>query len=189
MSLEYFRNDFINQVIVDQEYDSDHVYIYNLDGKSYTNTWQMDFSVDPVERFNIVATVRYTDAKMTLKGSSTPVERPMTSRFKAVLNMQYATNLSKWIFDFTAQLNGKMRLPNFMKDEYSPVYPMLFAQVTRKFKGIDVYVGGENLTNYRQKEAVLSAENPFSRDFNASVVWGPLMGRKFFAGVRITLWK
>lgn len=188
LSFDYFRNDFVSQIIVDQERDSKYVWLYNLDGKSYTNTYQVDFSVDPFERFNIVATFRYTDAKVTLAGQGL-VERPLTSRYKAVLNMQYSTNMSKWVFDFTAQLNGPMRLPNFMDMDYSPVYPMLFAQVTRKFKGIDIYLGGENLTNYRQKDAIISAEHPFSSQFNASAIWGPLMGIKVYAGMRLTLWK
>ena len=188
MSFDFFRNEFVSQIIVDQERDARYVWLYNLDGKSYTNTYQIDFSVDPVERFNIVATFRYTDAKVTLSGQGL-VERPLTSRYKAVLNMQYSTNMSKWIFDFTAQLNGPMKLPNFMDMEYSPVYPVLFAQVTRKFRSVDVYIGGENLTNYRQHDAIIAADRPFSTDFNASAIWGPLMGIKVYAGMRLTLWK
>lgn len=192
VSFDYFRNDFNHQVIVDQEYKEGKVCIYNLDGHSYTNTYQVDFNVNPVERFNVVATFRYNDAKVTLAGKGLR-ERPMSSRFKAVLNLQYATRLSKWIFDFTAQLNGAMRLPDFAAKEWgmetSPVYPTLYAQVTRKFKGVDVYVGGENLTNFTQKNAILGADRPFSSDFNASCVWGPLMGIKVYAGLRYTLWK
>ena len=188
LSFDYFRNDFQSQVIVDQECNASLVRLYNLDGQSFTNTYQVDFNVDPFERFNVVATFRYTDARVTLQGQGL-VERPMTSRFKGVLNMQYKMPMSKWIFDFTAQINGPMRLPYFMGQEYSPVYPMLYAQVTRKFKGIDVYVGGENLTGFRQEDAILCADNPFNVNFNASCVWGPLMGAKFYAGLRYTLWK
>lgn len=192
ISFDYFHNNFNKQVIVDQEADWSKVRFYNLDGRSFTNTYQVDFSVDPVERFNITATFRYTDAKVTLAGKGL-TERPMTSRYKGVLNLQYSTAMSRWIFDFTAQINGPMRLPDFAAEawgmEQSPVYPMLYAQVTRKFKGLVVYVGGENLTNYRQKEAIISADQPFSPTFNASCVWGPLMGIKVYAGLRYTLWK
>ncbi len=188
LSFDYFRNEFVHQVIVDQEIRPSAVCLYNLDGQSFTNTYQVDFNVDPFERFNIVATFRYTDAKVNLRGQGL-VERPMTSRYKGVLNMQYALPMNKWIFDFTAQVNGPMKLPYFMGREFSPVYPMLYAQVTRKFKGVDVYVGGENLTNFRQEDAILNAENPFSLGFNASCIWGPLMGTKVYAGLRYTLWK
>ena len=207
LSFDYFRNDFNKQVIVDTEFDPTTVLFYNLDGQSYTNTYQVDFSVDPIDRFNITATFRYTDAKVTLLNQGL-VERPMTSRYKGVLNLQYATAMNKWTFDFTAQLNGPMRLPRFAAEawgmETSPVYPMFYAQVTRKFRGIDVYAGVENIGGYRQHDAIIGADSPFefytrwaegrwagieNTVFDASSVWGPLMGRKFYLGLRYTLWK
>ncbi|MBR0322541.1 MAG: hypothetical protein IIX08_09155, partial [Bacteroidales bacterium] len=71
----------------------------------------------------------------------------------------------------------------------TPVYPMLFAQVTRRFKGVDVYVGAENLTNFTQPSPIISANNPSAPQFDASAIWGPLMGFKCHAGFRFTLWK
>ena len=116
----------------------------------------------------------------------------MTSLYKGVLNLQYATRMSIWTFDFTAQLNGPCKLPSFMATPdmtTSPAYPVFFAQVTRKFKGVDVYIGGENLTNYKQQNPILGWENPYSSEFNASQVWGPILGWKVYAGMRFTLWK
>ena len=192
LSFDYFRSDFTSQIIVDQEYDWSAVSIYSLDGPSYTNTWQADFSVEPFERFTILATFRYSDSKVWLKDRGL-VERPLVSRYKGVLNLQYATRMNIWTFDFTAQINGPARLPDFAvkpgESGMSPVYPVLFAQITRKFKGVDVYVGVENITNYRQKHPIIGAENPWSPDFNASVIWGPLTGVTAYAGVRFTLWK
>lgn len=192
LSFDYFHSNFISEVIADQEKEAGFTCLYNLDGLSYTDTYQVDFNVDPFTRFNVNATFRYNDAKVTLAGQGL-VERPLTSRFKAVLNLQYATRMNKWTFDFTAQLNGPVRLPRFAAEawgmEVSPVYPTLFAQITRKFKGIDIYAGAENITGFRQKDAIISPQNPFSPDFNAGCVWGPLMGAKFYAGLRYTLWK
>ena len=192
LSFDYFRSDFTSQIIVDQEYDWSAVSIYSLDGPSYTNTWQADFSVEPFERFTVLATFRYSDSKVWLKDRGL-VERPLVSRYKGVLNLQYATRMNIWTFDFTAQINGPARLPDFAvrpgESGMSPVYPVLFAQITRKFKGVDLYVGVENITNYRQKHPVISAEDPWSPDFNASVIWGPLTGVTAYAGVRFTLWK
>ena len=203
LSLDYFRTDFNNQIIVDQEYlwkaELPAVYFYNLDGRSFTNTYQADFTTTPFKGFTLLATFRYNDSKVTLRGQGL-VDRPLTSKYKGVLNLQYATNMNIWTFDFTAQINGPARIPAFAlefpqvaaaasKDGYSPVYPMFFAQITRRFKGVDVYVGGENLLNYRQPYPVLSAEDPFSPSFNATAVWGPLMGIKVYAGMRLTIWK
>ena len=208
LSFDYFRTQFAQQMVVDYEYGMNQIHFYALDGdRSFTDNYQVDFSVDPVERFNITATFRYTNAKIELAGKGL-VEKPMTSRFKGVLNLQYATNLNKWIFDFTASLNGSCRVYNFMeglkdadgnllyKDGRTPVYPLLYAQVTRRFKGWDVYIGAENLTNFRQKNVILGLVkdqngyvNAFQPSFDASCVWGPLMGIKAHIGFRFTLWK
>ena len=209
VSFDYFRTQFAQQMVVD--YSATQIDFYALDGRTaFTDNYQLDFSIDPVERFNITATFRYTNAKQEYKGSEAPVEKPMTSRFKGVLNLQYATNLNKWIFDFTASLNGSCKVYGFMnminedgsmttdpkagvermyKNGRTPVYPMLYAQVTRRFKGWDVYVGAENLTNYTQKNPIIGADNPQQAIFDASCIWGPLMGIKAHIGFRFTLWK
>ena len=209
VSFDYFRTQFAQQMVVD--YGQTQIDFYALDGRtSFTDNYQLDFSIDPIERFNITATFRYTNAKQEFKGSEAPVEKPMTSRFKGVLNLQYATNLNKWIFDFTASLNGSCKVYDFMnlinedgsltalpkegvermyKNGRTPVYPMLYAQVTRRFKGWDVYVGAENLTNYTQKNPIIGADNPNQSIFDASCIWGPLMGIKAHVGFRFTLWK
>ena len=208
LSFDYFRTQFAQQMIVDYEHLTNAIDFYALDGnRSYTDNYQLDFSVDPVERFNITVTCRYTNAMIELAGQGL-VEKPMTSRFKGVLNMQYATNLNKWIFDFTASLNGSCRVYNFMadlkdasgnliyKDGRTPVYPLLYGQVTRRFKGWDVYAGVENLTNFRQKDVILGYQRndaghviPEQPSFDASCIWGPLMGFKAHVGFRFTLWK
>lgn len=207
LSLDYFRTQFVQQMVVDYENKPNTIDFYALNGNtSYTDNYQLDFSVDPIERFNVTVTMRYTNAKIELAGQGL-VEKPMTSRFKAVLNLQYATNLSKWVFDFTASMNGSCRVYDFMtdlKDENgnllypegrTPVYPLLYAQVTRKLRGVDLYIGAENLTNFKQQNVILGTKgsdgyiNPRNASFDASAIWGPLMGFKAHIGLRFTLWK
>lgn len=187
LSFDFFRTQFAQQLIVDYEHTANVIEFYTSDGApSFTNTFQADFAVEPIERLTLNLTARYTDAKVSLAGQGL-VERPMTPRFKGVVNLQYRTNLSKWIFDFTAALNGNARAYSFMDMERTPVYPLLYAQVTRRFKGIDVYIGGENLTGFRQKTVILGV--PETAGFDASAVWGPLMGLRVNAGLRVTVWK
>lgn len=69
LSFDYFRTQFAQQMVVDYERDPAKIDFYALDGKrSFTDNFQLDFSVDPVERFNITATFRYTNAKIELAG-------------------------------------------------------------------------------------------------------------------------
>ena len=195
ISVEYFNTRFARQVYADTEYAPGTTCICLA--QSSTHTVQADLALDFNEHFNALLTFRYTDPTVRIPQgdgiADREVVRPMTSLYKGVLNLQYKTNLSKWIFDFTAQLNGPMRLPDFAAKawemEYSPVYPMLYGQITRKFRALDVYAGVENITGFRQHDAIIGADAPFGKGFDASAVWGPLMGRKFYLGLRYTLWK
>lgn len=189
LGFDFFRTQFASQLLADQESDLARVLIYNLDGQSFSNTFQIDFSTTPAERFTVMATFRYTDAQTAYRAGRLR-ERPLNDRFKAVVNLQYATRMNIWTFDFTAQWNGQTRLPDFAVADgrrYSPVYPLLFAQITRKFRSLDLYVGCENIFNYTQPDPILRASDPYDAGFNSSVVWGPLMERRIYAGLRFTL--
>ena len=195
LSVDYFRTQFYNAVVVDQEWVPQYIDIYDSRGKSYTDTYQIDLSWTPVERLDIFATFRYTDSEMTIDrpdGGTARVERPLVSRYKTLLNIQYATKFRRWVFDATAQLNGPSRIPTqngiLDDDSYSPRYPMFYVQVSRKVGKFDIYAGCENIADYRQKDPILHASNPYSAEFNSMNVWGPLMGRKFYIGMRWNLY-
>jgi outer membrane receptor for ferrienterochelin and colicins len=191
-SVDFYRTDFQNQVVVDMDRDPGAVYFYNLDGKSYANAFQAQVSLEPVERFDITLAYRFNDVKSTLNGQLKEV--PLTTRYKGLLTLSYATPFRKWAFDFTGQLNGQSRLPDtrmnppeYQLEEYSPQYVVLHAQVSKRFKWFEIYVGGENLTDFRQEDPILAPDDPFGPNFDASMVWGPLLGRRFYAGIRYTL--
>ena len=194
ISIDYFYTRIFNTVVVDQEMNSYAIEIYNSFGNSRTHTAQIDLTWTPIKRFDIFATFRYTDSRYTIRhnGVATIVERPLVSRYKALINLQYATNLRKWTFDFTAQLNGPARIPtqtgNLEDSKLSPIYPMLFAQVSRRIKKWEIYVGCENILNYKQPYPIMAADDPYSTSFNSSLVWGPLMGAKAYVGVRFNLY-
>ena len=195
LSFDYFRTQFFHAVVVDQEYDPETIRVYGSSGPSWTDTYQIDFSWSPVERLDLFATFRHTDSEMTIRrsdGRPVQVERPLVSRYKTLLNIQYATKFRRWVFDATAQLNGPARIPTQTGDladsRHSPRYPMFYAQVSRKVGRFDIYVGCENIADYRQEDPILNWENPYDYRFNSMNVWGPLMGRKFYAGLRFNLY-
>ncbi len=208
ISFDYFRTRFSRQLMVDYEVSGADVdggrdiWFFDSDGRrSYSDNWQVDFNVEPFDRFTVALTGRYTDASQENYGGEL-VEKPMLGRFKGVLNLQYKTNLSRWIFDFTASVNGSARVYDFMKDlrdddgsllypdGRTPVYPLLYAQITRRFRGFDVYAGVENITDFTQKRVLVGdLGTPWTPGFDASCVWGPIMGRRINLGVRLTLWR
>ena len=213
ISFDYFRTQFARQLMVDYEVPGTDVnggrdiWFFDSDGRrSYSDNWQVDFNVEPFDRFTVALTGRYTNARQENYGGEL-VEKPMLSCFKGVLNLQYKTNLSRWIFDFTASVNGSARVYDFMKDlkddggellypdGRTPVYPLLYAQITRRFRGFDIYAGVENITNFTQMHVLVGDRNaagewtPWTPGFDASCVWGPIMGRRINLGVRLTLWR
>jgi outer membrane receptor for ferrienterochelin and colicins len=191
-SLDLYRTDFQDRVVVDMDRDVAGVYFYNLDGRSYANSIQAQVSMEPIERFDITLAYRFSDVKSTING--TLKEVPLTSRYKGLLTLSYATPFRKWAFDFTGQLNGQTRLPDtqmnpveFRKGDYSPQYVVLHAQISKRFKLFEIYAGGENLTNFTQDDPIVAENDPFGQYFDASMVWGPLLGRRYYAGIRYTL--
>lgn len=197
ISVDYFYTRLFNTVIVDQERDTENIYIYDMGGMSRTHTAQIDITWTPIQRFDIFATFRYTDSRYTINHNGVPmlVERPLVGRYKALINLQYATNMRKWVFDVTAQLNGPARIPTQtgdMADSHlsngGKPYPMLFAQVSRRIKRWEIYLGCENIIGFKQKEPIIMADDPYSTAFNSSLVWGPLTGQKVYVGVRFNLY-
>ena len=202
ISFDYFRTQFFNTVIFDQETADNSILIYNNNERSFTDNYQVDFNWTPFRGFDLFMTFRYTNAKMTVErdGEKYLVERPLTSRYKGLINVQYAVR--RWTFDVTAQLNGPMRLPEFDGDilkavenpSLSPIYPMFFAQVSYKISNLTLYLGCENIANYMQgtnghgQKPILGADAPYAPGFNSSAVWGPLMGRKYYIGLRLNIY-
>ena len=194
VSLDFFRTQFSHSVYADQENALGIINIYSSDLPAWANNYQLDVQWNPAEGLDIFTTFRYTDSRITLErnGKNILVDRPLVGKFKGLVNVQYATKFRRWVFDFTAQLNGPMRLPALDGDiamaEYSPIYPMFYGQVSHRVGQWDIYVGCENILNYMQQDPIIGANAPFGPDFNSSVVWGPLMGRKFYIGARFNLY-
>jgi hypothetical protein len=195
LSLEYFHTYFNNQIIVDLDRSRYNVYFYNSTSNNRADVWQADASFTPFRRLDIFAAFRYNLNKVTLTDGTQSylIEKPLVSRYRGLLNISYATKFRKWVFDFTAQLNGPTRIPSLTgyttQATQSPLYHVYFAQITRNTKRIDIYVGVENITDYRQLTPIINSEAPFAKGFDASQTWGPIMGRKIYAGLRFKIGK
>ncbi len=192
ISVDYFRNDFTDQVIVDLE-DPRRVRFYNLDGKSYSNSLQAEISLIPIKALEMKMAYRWFDVKATYDDKL--LQRPFTARHRAFVNLGY--EYSGWKFDYTVNYTGEKRIPSTMANpemhrmaERSPDYFTMNAQVSKmvhKKTGLELYLGAENLTGYMQKHAILAADEPFGPHFDASMIWGPLTERMFYGGFRMRL--
>ena len=193
LNAEYYYTDFKNQAVVDYESDKDLIAIYNLIGKSYSHTFQIDASYPLLKGLEITAAYRLNDVKCTYDYGKSLMEKPLTSKYKALFTASYKTPLGLWQFDATVQLNGGGRNPEPYQladgsQSWSPrfhSFEQVSAQVTRWFRHWSIYVGGENLTGFTQKTPIYGASTPWGSDFEPTLVWGPVEGRMFYAGVRV----
>lgn len=191
LSAEWFYTNFDNQVVVDMDSDSHEVSFYNLQGRSSSSVFQFEASYPLFRGFTILGAYRWMDVNCTYGDKK--LRKPLTSRYKGLITASYETPLRKWQFDFTTQFNGGGRMP--LADKEKPLwnnsfgsFVQLSAQITKRFHHWSIYAGGENLTNYKQKNPIIGWENPGSNDdFDATMVWGPTMGRKFYVGIRYNI--
>ncbi|OQX99927.1 MAG: hypothetical protein B6I24_01375 [Bacteroidetes bacterium 4572_128] len=190
--VDFYHTRFENQVIVDLDKDISKVYFYNLKGESYSNSFQTELRYKFFKSFEIGTAFRWNDVKITSNGKLH--DKNFTNNYKGLITFSYSTRFDKWNFDLTSQFNGKSRLPNtenleekYQTDNFSPSYNIFHMQITRKFKYWDIYVGAENLTDFRQKKTIIAADKPFGDNFDTSIIWGPLVGRIIYIGLRFTI--
>ncbi|MFN5182890.1 MAG: carboxypeptidase-like regulatory domain-containing protein [Bacteroidota bacterium] len=190
--VDLYRTDFQQQVVVDIDYNPQQVLIYNLNGKSYSQTAQVEFRWEIRKRLDMVLAYRYIDTKTQFVSGLLP--KYLLGKHRAFINLSYETKNDHWQMDFTTAWNGKKRMPltllnpqEYRIAEFSPDFFNIHGQVTYKtgFKRkFEIYLGVENLLNVQQRDAIVGRDNPFGKYFDASMVWGSVYGRMMYGGIR-----
>lgn len=192
VTADFYRTDFVKQTVVDIDSDVRQIRFYDLNGSSYSNNYQIELAYELFPRLDVSAAYRYSDVK-TQYGDKL-LTKPLISRYKALLTFSYATELRDWLFDSSFLLNGPGRIPStdnnpsaYQRAENFSAFLNINAQVTKRFDLIDVYLGVENLTDFKQENPIIASDDPFGDYFDASMVWGPIEGRKFYLGLRLSV--
>lgn len=191
INAEYYYTKFNSQAIADYDTDPQEIRITNLDGKSFSSTWQVDATYPLADCITLTAAFRRTNVKTTCNGKL--MDKLLTNKYKGLLTASYKTPLGLWQIDATLQLNGPGRLPYSTADgtqagslRYGS-YEQLSAQVTRWFRHFSIYIGGENLTDFKQDTPIINASSPWSTGFEPTLVWGPVQGAMAYAGIKIRI--
>ncbi|MBP8034147.1 MAG: TonB-dependent receptor [Bacteroidia bacterium] len=196
VTVDLYRTDFTQQVVVDVDANTQEVLFYNLKGPSFSNTAQIEFGWEIRKRLNIKTAYRYVDTKVNYQSGL--MQKALVSMHRAFVNLSYETKGKHWLFDATLQYNGKKRLPQtntnpteYQRAVYSPDFYNVLAQITyvAKIKKADfnIYVGVENALDYKQTNPIVASDAPYSKYFDASMVWGPIYGRMLYAGLRFKI--
>ncbi|HLF52221.1 TonB-dependent receptor plug domain-containing protein [Flavobacterium sp.] len=197
VGFDFYRTDFQNQAVVDLMQSPQQVLFYNLDGKSYANSLQIEFNYELMKHFNLRTAYKYYDIQTDYLSGT--YQRPLQAKHRFFGNLGYETHIAEkgkqWKFDYTFNWLGEQQLPNTSTNpeadrlpEFSPSFSVMNAQVTRTFSStFEVYVGGENIGNYKQDKAILGSENPFGPTFDTSIIYAPVFGQMYYAGLRFKI--
>jgi len=196
LNAEWYYTNFLKQVVVDMDSDPHGVNFYNLIGKSYSSSFQIEATYPfPLRGLTLTAAYRYTDSKTDYRnaeGKTSLLKKPLIGDYKGLVTASYQTPLKKWQYDLTAQINGRGRMPTpdaqnpMWSSNYKP-FTLWNVQITKYFRKWSLYVGLENLFNFVQSNPIIDAINPRGDNFDATMIWGPVHGRKIYAGVRFNL--
>lgn len=189
IALDAYYTRFTNQTISDLEESPQKIFFYNLDGASYSNSLQAELNYALFKNFDVRLAYRQLDVQTTYNGKQ--MQKPFVAPHRVFMNLAYETN-NKWKLDYTVQWLSSKRLPSTDDSpaglrfiDYSPSYIQMAAQITKVFNSNwEVYIGGENLSNYVQKNLIIDGQHPFGQYFDAAMIWGPVVGRMIYAGMR-----
>ena len=197
ITFDFYRTDFQNQVVVDWE-NPQEISFYNLNGQSFANSFQTEVNYNIVKYFNMRLAYKYYDIETDYQSGK--AIKPLTPNHRFFANLSYETIKDEddeeyWKFDVTYNLIGQQRLPNtssnpiqYQLPAHSNSYSLLNAQLTKVFSDkFEIYVGGENLTNYKQKNPILANDNPFGSHFDSTIVYAPIFGQMFYGGLRFKI--
>ena len=191
LSADAYRTEFVNQLIVDTYTDSTKISFYNLNGDSYSNSMQVTLNAELMELLNVRVSYKLDDVRSTFNGSTE--QQPLVSRKRALGTVSYSTDSEHWKFDYTIVWEGEKKLQNIYIDsdnnvkDFSPSFTVTNFQVTKVFRKFELYSGVENLFDFRQSDPIINPENPFGNSFDATNIWGPIAGRRIYAGLRFAI--
>ncbi len=192
-SFDLYRTEFVNQIVMDMDERFDAVYFYNLNGRSFANSLLSVFSYEILDGLDFKVGYKFNDVRMSFQDGELR-SKPMVPQHRGLITLDYKTTDEKWAINTGLQLVGKSRFVNLLENiEHNDAhytgetdaYALVSAQLTRKFgKNFEVYLGGENLTNYTQKDPIIDAEDPFGDYFDATHIYAPITGAMGYIGIR-----
>ncbi|MEN9968003.1 MAG: hypothetical protein RIR94_172 [Bacteroidota bacterium] len=182
LSLDAYHTRFSQQLVADRDTLSGMVVFKNLSANSVATVLQAEFAYALLRGLDLRLAYKFQDVRALYNGKlQTQVLLP---RQRLFANIGYQTRNKRWAYDLTYSRYSAVRLPQGGQGQ---AWGLLNAQVTRNWKQLELYVGGENLLNVMQQHPIVSAQNPFGPDFDATEIWSPIMGWNVYLGLRYTI--
>lgn len=205
---DIFYTQFANKVVFDFDGSTDTLLI-GSPGGSYSNVQerilyspysisaQVGGQYELFHRTMIKASYRYQEVKqrdLTAYYASGAIEDYFKLE-EVILNVPHLVYLGASYsgrkgmgIELNATYNSSQRLPLVGYAKRSPAFTMLNGQISKEDRAFgQFYIGIQNALNVRQLDPIVGGNLPFDGGFDASIVWGPIMGRQIYAGWRYDL--
>jgi len=191
-SADFYHTRFQNQFFPDYDAQPDQAIIRNFTGPSISNSAQAEAVLRFWKTTEIKASYNFLDVYRLEDGLKN--ELPFNARHKLLLAGSYEPQSRNWHFDTNLHWYGSQRLPDTRRypdalraPDRSPAFSVLNMQFTKVWPGLEVYVGLENVFDFRQLRPLLNWQKPFDPFFDTAFVWGPVRGREAYLGLRWSL--
>lgn len=194
---DFYRTDFQNKVVTDLYQSPQQVIFYNLEGSAYANSFQAEFNLEIIKHLDLRTAYKFYD--ISTDYTTGKMQQPLQAEHRFFANLGFQTHIldkgQQWKFDVTYNWNGEQKLPftetnpvEYRLPENSPSFSLVNAQITRTFSStFEIYVGGENIGNYKQPNPILGSDAPFGANFDSSIVYAPVFGQMYYAGLRFKI--
>ncbi|WP_335967170.1 TonB-dependent receptor [Galbibacter sp. PAP.153] len=196
LSADFYQTRFTDQVVVDWE-NPREISFYNLNGNSFANSFQFDFTYEIIQNLSVRATYKNYNVKTHYNNGE--LEKPLQPEHRFFANLNFETvkqpTGKQWRFDATWHWQGAQRLPNtssnplpYQLKAFSPSYSVINAQITRVFSNkFELYLGGENINNYTQSNPIVASNDPFGEYFDSTITYAPILSGIYYIGMRFKI--
>jgi len=194
INLDAYITSFEKQLILDLDDnrpEKQYISFYGLNGNSQTTHIGSTVKIPIYKKLSLKLGGKWISSKVNyLSGYRSQLFVPT---WRALSSMDWESNNKVWSVNITGHYVGKMRLPDKtyfpieLQSKYSETskpYVHLQSQINYLKPNWEIYIGCENLSNYTQHNAIISANNISSAYFETSEVYAPLNGIKPYIGIK-----
>ncbi|MBI5404001.1 MAG: carboxypeptidase-like regulatory domain-containing protein [Ignavibacteriae bacterium] len=188
VNVDFYKTVFSNKVIAECD-AMPYMYMFTNFSDAGSNVFQVESSVNFLQQLDFKLAYKFIDLYYYKNGAR--LEQPFNSKHRVLMGITYTYPGNSWILNYYLQWFGKQSIPSTAKypvqyqvPSESDAYAMMNIQFTKNFRLFEFYTGIENLLNYTQPNPIISADNPFDKNFETGYVWGPTRGREIYFGIR-----
>lgn len=192
-NLDWYQTKFNNRLRIDFDTDPTKFLIYNQRNASVSKTFQAEFIYKILKTIEWKIAYKYLDV-VSKTDSIGLISDPFIAKNRIVTSLYYESFSRKWKANLTLNLVGPKRLPALHLHDstskeilQSPSYQTVNFQITRSLKNTEIYIGAENMFDFKQLTHLTGSDDPYGPYFDVSNIWGPMDGRRIYIGFRFKL--